>query len=149
MEQSNGTPQQTTDTEGQPHRHAKIITAYWTIDDRVHWRYSTRNLSVEEDMNVQVRFFIVIKDTPIPQKGEAVRKLLGKIRKSEVPWIIPGAMGWTFDLDHMKGEFPELQELPWFVGRAVVEPEFEVTGERENITRGTYYETAVVFGGLM
>lgn len=127
------------------HRHAKVISAYWTINDQVHWRYSTRNLSQDGDENVEIRFFIIIKNRPIPQKREAIRRLLKLLEKTTVEWMFVGDSEWTFDLDQLKKEFSDLNELSWFCGSVLVKPEFEVLAERDDVGPGRYYETSVVF----
>lgn len=142
MEQKNTSQE---DVNDERYRHAKVISGYWTINDKVHWRYSTRNLSQDGDENVEIRFFIIIKNTPIPQKSEAVRRLLKQLEKTKVGWMLPGAREWTFNLDQIKKEFSDLNELPWFGGRVRVEPEFEVLAERDDVGPGRYYETSVVF----
>jgi hypothetical protein len=141
MERDNGQAE----VRDERHRHAKVISAYWTINDQVHWRYSTRNLSQDGDENVEIRFFIIIKNRPIPQKSEAVRRLLKQIEKTTVGWMLAGGKEWTFDLDQIKREYSDLNELPWFRGSVRVEPEFEVLAERDDVGPGSYYETSVVF----
>jgi hypothetical protein len=142
MEQSGKTTQP---TEGAVHRHSKVITGYRTLDGQLHWRYKTKNLPPDEDETIEVRFFMLIKHTPAPQKGDTVRKLLKQMENTEVPWLVPGRTAWAFDLDRMKQTFPDLQELGWCRGKIFLEPGFEVKREIVDISQERYYETSVVF----
>src|SRR2546423_13195868 len=128
-----------------PHRHSKVITGMRTLDDSLHWRYNTRNLYPHEDESIEVRFFLLMKDTPAPQKSEALKILLKEMKNTEVSWLIPGRDEWTFDLDRMKNEFEDLQELDWCKGRVHVDPEFKVKNEITDVTNKKYYETFVIF----
>jgi hypothetical protein len=128
-----------------PHRHSKVITGFRTLDGFLHWAYTTRNLYPHEDESIEVRFFMLIKDTPSPQKGDALKTLLKETKDDKVSWVSPGRKEWIFDLDRMKTEFGDLQELDWCRGRAYVEPEFEVKREIVDIGEDKHYETSVVF----
>jgi hypothetical protein len=142
MEQSDKTTQP---VESIVHRHSKVITGYRTQDGQLHWRYNTRNLPPDEDESIEVRFFMLIKRTPAPQKGDTVRKLFKQMENTQVPWLVPGRATWVFDLDRMKETFPDLQELAWCRGKIFLEPDFEVKREGVDISQDKYYETSVVF----
>jgi hypothetical protein len=131
--------------ESQLHKHSKVITGLRTLDDTLHWRYNTRNLYPDEDESIEVRFFILMKDTPAPQKDDAVKTLLKQMEDTEVPWLVPRRGAWAFSLDGMKEEFKDLQRLDWCRGRVFVEPEFEVKREVNGISKTKYYETYVIF----
>jgi hypothetical protein len=145
MEQSDREKQDGVDMNMPPHRHSKVITAFRTLDDSLHWRYTTRNLFPHEDESIEVRFFMLIKNTPAPQKSDALKTLLKEMKNTEVSWLVPSRKEWAFDLDRMKNEFEELQELDWCRGRVYVEPEFEVKREIVDISQRKHYETSVVF----
>jgi hypothetical protein len=127
------------------HRHSKVITGFRTIDDALHWRYSTRNIFPDEDENIEVRFFIPQRNTPTPQQGDAIKTVYRQMETDGVSWIIPGQRDWVFDLDQMKEEFENLREWDWCKGRVFVEPEFKVAREDVDISGKKYYETFVVF----
>src|SRR6185312_572497 len=127
------------------HRHCKIVTGFQTLDGNLHWFYNTRNIRDDEDENVEVRFFILMKNTPAPQKGEALNLLLKEMENTTVSWLVPDRREWAFDLDKMKQEFNALTSLDWFNGRVYVEPEFEVKKEDFDISKGKYYETHISF----
>jgi hypothetical protein len=131
--------------ESKVHRHCKVITGYRTLDDTLHWRYSTRNISSHEDENIEVRFFMPVTDAPTPHERNTIRTLLKQMENTEVPWLSPGRNEWIFDLDRMKEEYKELQTLDWFRGRVFVEPDFKVVTEGEDISGDRYYETYVIF----
>lgn len=127
------------------HKHSKIITGFRTLDGQLHWRYSTENLSPDEDVNIEVRFFILIRNTPAPQRYDALKTLLKQMEGTEVPWIVPGRRDWVFNLDRMKEVFTDLQEFDWCKGSVFVEPEFKVHKEDIDISQKKYYETFIVF----
>src|SRR5688572_2719717 len=99
------------EAEGQLHKHSIIISGYWTLNDRIHWRYGTKNIADHEKKKIEIRFPILIKDTPTPQKTDALKKLFESFDKSSVPWILPSPKEWAFDLDRMKQEFQTFQRL--------------------------------------
>jgi hypothetical protein len=131
--------------ESKPHSHSKIITGFRTLDDKLFWGYGTRNIFPHEDENIEVRFFILMRDTPAPQKGDAIRTLLKQMENSNVPWLVPDRKEWAFDLDSMKEVFKDLQEVDWCNGRVYLEPEFEVKKEDVDISNHKYYQTYIVF----
>ncbi len=133
------------DENTKQHRHSKVICGYRTLNDEISWRFTTRNLFPDEDESIEVRFFLIIKDNPSPQKSDAVRKILKYFEKAVVNWLIPSRREWGFNLDAMKDEFTELNELPWCKGKVSLEPEFEVTSEDIDISGKRYYKTALVF----
>ena len=139
-----GNKQQSLD-EPKVHRHSKIITGFSTLDDTLHWRYSTRNLGPDEDESIEVRFFVPQRNTPTPQQGDALKTVLKQMENTSVPWLIPGRKDWVFELDRMRDEFNDLQEWLWCRGRVFVEPEFKVAQEDVDISGNKYYETFVVF----
>src|SRR5689334_5624447 len=145
MEQNDIRGQENQQAGPQKHRHSKIITGFHTLDGNVHWFYNTRNIREDEDENVEVRFFILMRDTPAPQKGQALSLLLKSMESANVSWIVPDRKEWAFDLDQMKTEFEGLAKLDWFNGRAYLEPEFEVKKEDLDISNKRYYETHIVF----
>ena len=145
MEQSDKANQDGVDMTMPPHRHSKVITGFRTLDGALHWRYNTRNLFPHEDENVEVRFFILLKNTPTPLQGDALKTLLKQMENTEVPWLVSGRKDWAFDLDRMREVFVDLQELDWCKGRVFVEPEFRVEQEDVDITQHKYYETYIVF----
>lgn len=127
------------------HKHSKIITAFRTLDQKLHWFYNTKNNFRDEDESVQIRFHLPIRKSPTPQKDDALRGLLKKMETTYVPWLIPGRKEWTFDLDRMKEEFQKFKEWDWCRGRIHVEPEFEIRNEDVDITDEKYYQTHIVF----
>lgn len=127
------------------HRHAKLITAFRTLDKNLHWRFETRNVSPGEEESIEVRFFVLLKDSPAPMQAEAMKTLLKEIEGDDAAWFSPGRREWAFDLERMKEEFEDLRGLDWCTGRAYVEPEFQVEKERNAISRTKYYETFIVF----
>jgi hypothetical protein len=131
--------------ESEVHRHSKVITGYRTLDGTLHWRYSTRNIRPDEDENIEVRFFVLIKDVPAPLEKDAIKTLLKQMDSIEVPWLSPSRKEWIFDLDKMKEEYEDLQELDWCKGRVFVEPEFIISKEGVDIARNKYFETYVIF----
>lgn len=133
------------EVESEVHRHSKVLTGYRTLDGTLHWRYSTRNVPPDEDENIEVRFFVLIKDVPAPLEKDAIKKLLKHMEDTAVPWLSSGRKEWIFDLDRMKEEYKDLQEVDWCKGRVFVEPEFIVSKEGEDLTGDRYYETYVVF----
>jgi hypothetical protein len=145
MGQDDTARQQNHRTESKEHRHSNIITGFQTLDGKLHWFYNTRNIRDDEDENVEVRFFILMKDTPAPQKGEALSLLLKEMQITSVSWFVPDRKEWAFDLDQMKQEFKDLAMLDWFNGRVYLEPEFEVKKEDLDISKGKYYETHISF----
>jgi hypothetical protein len=142
MEEGNKQPSQ---DELRVHRHSKIITGFRTLDDTLHWRYGTRNLSSKEDESIEIRFFVPQRNTPTPQQGDAIKTVLKQMENTSVPWLIPGRKDWVFDLDQMREEFKDLEEWDWCRGRVFVEPEFKVAQEDVDISGNKYYETFVVF----
>lgn len=145
MEQRDKLNQDTDSAESKTHRHSNIITGFRTLDDSLHWRFTTKNLLPHQDESIEVRFFILMKDTPAPQKGDAVRTLLKKMENTHVSWFVPDRKEWAFDLDRMREEFKDLQEWDWCRGRVYLEPEFEVKKEDVDISSHKYYETFIVF----
>jgi hypothetical protein len=131
--------------ESERHRHSKVVTGFRTLDGNLHWFYNTRNIRADQDENVEIRFFILMKDTPSPQKGEAINILLKQMENTSCSWLIPDRKEWAFDLDIMKQEFEDLGELDWFNGRVYLEPEFEVKKEDVDISNHNYYETHISF----
>jgi hypothetical protein len=131
--------------ESEVHRHSKVLTGYRTLDGTLHWRYSTRNILPDEDENIEVRFFMLIRNVPAPLEKDTIKTLLKQMEGTEVPWLSPSRGEWIFDLDRMKEEYEDLRELDWCRGRVFVEPEFKVSKEGADITGDRYYETYVVF----
>lgn len=131
--------------EADVHRHSKVITAFRTLDQNLHWRFETRNVSPDEEESIEVRFFVLLKDSPAPMQPEAMKILLKEMESDQATWFSPGRNEWVFDLDRMKEQFKDLQELDWCRGRVYVEPEFQVEKERHAIGRTNYYETFIVF----
>lgn len=142
MEEGN---KQTPQTEPKVHRHSKVITGFRTLDDNLHWRYSTKNLFPDEDESIEVRFFVPQRDTPTPQQGDAIKTILKQMETTTVTWLIPNRRNWVFDLDRMRDDFKDLREWEWCRGRVFVEPEFKVVQEDVDIRGNKYYETFVVF----
>jgi hypothetical protein len=97
--------------------------------------FETRNVSPEEEESVEVRFFVLLKDSPAPMQAEAMKILLKEMEGDGTSWYSPGRKEWAFDLDRMKEQFEGLRELDWCTGRAYLEPEFEVEKERTAISR--------------
>jgi hypothetical protein len=145
MEQSNNENQQNDNMETRVHRHSKVITGFRTLDDKLHWRYNTRNLFSDEDESIEVRFFVLLKNVPAPLQGDAYKTLLKQVENDEVTWLSQGRKEWVFDLDRMKAEFKGLQELDWCEGRVYIEPEFIVEKEDVDISGKKFYETFIVF----
>lgn len=145
MEQADKINQDGVDLSVTPHRHSKVITSFRTLDGSLHWRYTTRNLFPHEEESIEVRFFVLLKDILVPQKGDALRTLLNEMYKADVSWLGPGRKEWAFDLDRMKDKFEDLRELDWCRGRVYLEPEFEVKKEDIDISNDKYYETSIVF----
>lgn len=131
--------------EAEVHRHSKIITGYRTLDSTLHWRYSTRNVPPDDDENIEVRFFVLIRKAPAPLERDAIKTLLKQMEDTDIPWLSPGRGEWIFDLDRMKQEYEGLQELDWCRGRVFVEPEFKVSREDVDISGNRYYETYINF----
>ncbi len=127
------------------HRHSKVITAFRTLDKNLHWRFETRNVSADEEESIEVRFFVLLKDSAAPMQADAMKILQKELESDEATWFSPGRKEWLFDLDRMKEQFEGLQELEWCRGRVYVEPEFQVEKERAAISRSKYYETFIVF----
>jgi hypothetical protein len=127
------------------HKHSKVITGYHTQDNNLNWRFKTKNLFSDEDESIEVRFFMLVRNNPSPQKSDAVRKLLKKMENTPVDWLTPSRNEWAFDLDRMKANFEVLKELDWCRGRVFVEPDFEIIKEDVDIGDNKYYETSVVF----
>ena len=127
------------------HRHCKIITGFRTLDGKFHWFYSTRNIRDDEDENIEVRLFVVMRETPAPQKGEALNILVKQLKNANPPWLVPDLKEWAFDLDQMKQEFKDLGKWDWCNGRLYLEPEFEVKKEEFDISNHRYYETHISF----
>ena len=145
MEQSNKKNHQNEGSESRSHKFSTVITGFRTLDDKLHWRYETKTIFPHEDENIEIRFFMLMKDTPLPQKGDAIRTLLKQMENTNVSWLIPKRKEWAFDLDRMRDEFEELRELDWCRGRVYLEPEFEVKKEGFDIVNRKYYETSIVF----
>lgn len=145
MEKSDKANQQDENLELRVHRHSKVITGFRTLDGKLHWFYNTRNLFPHEDENIEVRFFMLMKDTPAPQKGDAIRILLKQMENTSVSWLIPDRKEWAFDLNRMKEAFKNLEELDWCNGRVYLEPEFEVKGEDVDISNHKYYQANIAF----
>src|SRR5688572_21987438 len=103
--------------ESDSHRHSKVITGFRTLDDTLHWRYTTRNLYEHEDESIELRFFVLLKRTPAPVEGDAIKLLLKQMENTHVPWLSSGKRAWVFDLDRLKAEFDGLRELDWCKGR--------------------------------
>jgi hypothetical protein len=84
--------------EGEPikHRHSQIITVFHTLDGNLHWFYNTKNIREDEDENVEVRFFILMRDTPAPQKQQALTQLLKDMESNTVSWVVPDRKEWAF-----------------------------------------------------
>lgn len=131
--------------ESEVHRHSKVLIGYRTMDGTLHWRYTTRNVSPDEDENIEVCFFMLVRDAPATLEKKAVKTLLKEMEGTEVPWLSHSRREWIFDLDRMKEEFEDLRELDWCKGRVFVEPEFIVRKEGVDISEYRYYETYVVF----
>lgn len=131
--------------EPKVHRHSKVIIGYRTMDGALHWRYTTRNVSADEDENIEVYFFELIRGAPATLEKNAIKTLLKQMEDTEVPWLSPGRGEWLFDLDKMKEEYKDLQELDWCRGRVFVEPEFVVRREGVDVAKDKYYETYIVF----
>ena len=122
-----------------------MITAFRTLDKNLHWRFETRNVSADEEESIEVRFFVLLKDSAAPMQADAMKILQKELESDEATWFSPGRKEWLFDLDRMKEQFEGLQELEWCRGRVYVEPEFQVEKERAAISRSKYYETFIVF----
>jgi hypothetical protein len=136
------------ENEPRVHKHSIIISGYWTINERLHWRYGTKNIGDREMESIEIRFPIIIRDTPAPQKTDALKRLLEDFEDTSVPWIVPTPKDWAFDLDRMKQDFNSFQRLhdkEWCRGRVFIEPVFEVDRERTDFTGRRYYETSIVF----
>jgi hypothetical protein len=131
--------------ENPPHRHSKLITGFRTLDGALHWRYSTRNLNEHEDESIEIRFFVLLKRTPAPIEGDAIKLLLKQMENTQVPWLSPGRKAWVFDLDRLKEEFDDLRGLEWCKGRVYIDPEFKVEKEDTSLDGDRYYETFIIF----
>ncbi|MFM9903516.1 MAG: hypothetical protein ACKVQJ_02965 [Pyrinomonadaceae bacterium] len=127
------------------HRHSKVMTGFFTLDETLHWRYNTRNLSPRETENAEVKFFVLMRSIASPQKEDALREVVTRLEKNSPAWLVVGRQFWAFDLDLMKQEFEDLRELDWFTGRVHLEPEFEVRTEGLDITKEKYFETSIIF----
>jgi len=122
-----------------------LITAFRTLDKNLHWRFETRNVSADEEESIEVRFFVLLKDSAAPMQADAMKILQKELESDEATWFSPGRKEWLFDLDRMKEQFEGLQALDWCRGRVYVEPEFQVEKERAAMSRSKYYETFIVF----
>jgi len=122
-----------------------LITAFRTLDKNLHWRFETRNVSADEEESIEVRFFVLLKDSAAPMQADAMKILQKELESDEATWFSPGRKEWLFDLDRMKEQFEGLQALDWCRGRVYVEPEFQVEKERAAISRSKYYETFIIF----
>src|ERR1044072_1787771 len=138
MEQSDKINEREESAESKVHRHSNVITGLRTKDGKLHWFYNTRNLFPHEDENIEIRFFIPLKDTPAPQKSDALRILLKEMENTNIPWLVSDRKEWAFDWDRMKEEFNDLQEWDWCRGRVYLEPEFEVKSEDVDISNKKY-----------
>jgi hypothetical protein len=127
------------------HRHSKVITGFRTLDDTLHWRYTTRNLYEHEDESIEIRFFVLLKRTPAPVEGDAIKLLLKEMENTRIPWLSSGRKAWVFDLDRLKEEFEDLRELDWCKGRVYIEPEFKVEKEDVSLSGERYFETFIIF----
>jgi hypothetical protein len=145
MEQQADSTVQNSNHHMKEHRHCKVVTAFQTLDGNLHWFFNARNIRDDEDENVEVRFFILMKNTPAPQKGEALSLLFKALEGRISSWFAPDRKEWAFDLEKMKQEFSHLATLDWFTGRVYVEPEFEVKKEAFDISKNKYYETHITF----
>jgi hypothetical protein len=135
-----------TDNSGaKARKHSKVITAFRTLDNTLHWRFETRNVLPGEEESIDVRFFVILKDCPMPMQADAMKVLLRQVDSHQIDWLVPGRKEWAFDLDGMKEQFVELQDVEWCAGRVYVEPEFQVEKEKDAISRTKYYETFIVF----
>lgn len=76
MAQLNNKRSDHVNSEGDVHRHSKMITAFRTLDKNLQWRFETRNVSAEEEESIEVRFFVLLKDSPAPMQAEAMKILL-------------------------------------------------------------------------
>lgn len=126
-------------------RHSKVITAFRTLDNAIHWRFETRSVLPGEEEFIEVRFFVLLKDCAAPMQADVMKELLRQVEGRQFDWFFPGRNEWVFDLDRMKGQFEELNSVEWCTGRVYVEPEFQVEKEKDAISRTKYYETFVVF----
>lgn len=132
------------ETSDKEHRHSKVIYGYQNLEEIV-WRFTTRNLFRNEEESIEIRFFLIIRNNPSPQKGDALREILKYFRTTRVDWLIPERREWFFNLDLLKVNFPDLEKLFWCKGKVSVEPDFEVKRECLDITGKKYYETELVF----
>lgn len=145
MEENSKVNQQDENTKSRVHRHSRVITGFRTLDGTLHWRYTTRNLFPHEDESIEVRFFVLLKNTPAPLQNDAIKTLLKQMEDTQVTWLVPDRKEWAFDLDVMKSEFEALRDLDWCAGRVYIEPEFKVEKEAVDISKSKYYETYIVF----
>jgi hypothetical protein len=126
-------------------RYSKVIYGYRTLDNKITWRYGTEYISQGEEENIEIRFFLIIRDNPSPQKSDALRMILKYFQKDKVDWLISTRKEWSFNLDAMKNEFEDLNKLSWCKGKVSLEPEFEVKAEKTDISGKRYFETELVF----
>jgi hypothetical protein len=145
MAETNEIARKSETSEPKVHRHSKVITAFVTLDKKIHWRFNTRNLYPHEDESIEVRFFVLLKDCPTPMQADAMKILMKQLQEVQVPWLYSGREEWAFDLDRMKEQFEDLGDLAWCQGRVYVQPEFQVEKERTALGETKYYPTFIVF----
>jgi hypothetical protein len=127
------------------HRHSKVITAFRTLDKALHWRFETKNILPDEEESIEIRFFVLLIDCPVPMQAAAMKSLLKQMEGDEPGWFSPARKEWVFDLDQLKKQFMGLEELEWCTGSVRVEPEFQVEKEQQAIGSTKYYESFIVF----
>jgi hypothetical protein len=126
-------------------KHIKFIYGYKTLDDEITWHYRPINISLDEDERIEVRFYLLVRNNPSPQKNYVLRKISKYFEKVNFNWLVPGIKVWGFNLDAMKDVFPDLNELVWCKGKVFLEPEFEIIKEETDINRERFYHTSLVF----
>lgn len=127
------------------HKHSRVLIGYRTMDEVLHWRYTPKYVPEQKDEIIEVKFFLLMRNTPAPQKDDAIKTLLTEMKVTDVPWLVTGRKEWAFNLDMMKDVFEDLKNLDWCRGRVFVEPDFEVDKEGIDIIGKKYYETYITF----
>lgn len=100
---------------------------------------------------VKIKFHYMISLYQGREALNFIKNLLNKENKENIDWIIPNHDRWTFDLDKLKGKFPELSEIEWLKGRVSLKPEIFVDPDEAFGSKGTnitFYIIQEEIGGV-
>ena len=119
----------------------KYLTGTPVLGGAIMWLYGEGNAPDDEE-GVCVSFSLGSFSQQY-QRREAIKAVEGALKTSPRSWLTPGRDTWRIDLEGLKAEVPEWQNVGWLKGTVEMVPEFEA---REETSCGKRrYEALVAF----